>query len=123
MLLRFEGEWKTQRSPRRRTNGIAYLVAPSPRKPLDSTLEISWVLRDVSETGAFVESEAPIPVGTALELALEIESAQTRVVAEVVRIQEPDWARPGGVGLTFRDLESATRLHLANYVALRTPAL
>jgi len=123
MLQRFEGDWQTQRSPRRRSNSTAYLVAPSPRKPLDSSLEISWVLRDVSETGAFVESEAPIPVGTALELALEIEPQQARVLAEVVRIQEPDWVRPGGVGLTFRDLEAATRLHLANYVAQRTPTV
>jgi hypothetical protein len=42
---------------------------------------------------------------------------RVRVSGEVVRIQEPDWGQPGGVGLRFVEFGAGARMRLAEHVA------
>jgi CheY-like chemotaxis protein len=92
---------------------------------------LAWGIRNVSVSGAFLETKARIPVDTKLPLTLALGSARGRVVAEVVRIQEPSWRCVGGVGVVFREFGDGTAEMLADFVdqALRstdkltTPAL
>jgi CheY-like chemotaxis protein len=92
------------RGLRRRWCGRACLLEQARTDPRGGEgSQIFWYLRDVSSTGAFVETEAPLPLGSRLELSLDIDGQPVRVSAEVVRVQEPGWGRPGGVGVRFVD--------------------
>ena len=84
-------------NPRWRCSGKAQLVDDASQGPG----AVSWDVYNISEDGAFLETKGPIPIGTKLELMLEIEGGKARVQAFVVRIQEPSWFDVGGVGVTF----------------------
>ena len=102
-------ESNVARRVRRRTLGRAIRDDP--------IAESAWGIRDVSISGAFLETHAPIPVGSELELALVFGTAVIHVTARVVRVQEPAWGQVGGVGIEFTRLRGDSRQFLESYVA------
>lgn len=104
--------WNAARRVRRRSLGHAHLSDP---RRLDS--QLVWDIRDVSVTGAFLETTGPVPVGTELELALVFGPALARVRARVVRVQEPTWEDAGGVGVEFTEFYEGSRDLLEGYIA------
>ena len=121
-----ESEGSTQESARRvRSLGQALLVDPSNGEPIeDGVSHLAWDIRNVSLTGAFLETKAPLPVKTELHLALALGRATGRVKAEVVRVQEPSWRCVGGVGIAFREFGRGTKELLSDYIAgaIKVPA-
>jgi DNA-binding response OmpR family regulator len=106
------------RALRRRPGGRACLIG------LEGELELTgpddpqllWYTRDVSATGAFIETESPLPVGSKLDLALDIGDVRIRVTAEVVRVQEPGWGQGAGIGVSFVEFGDSAREALQGYV-------
>ncbi len=109
----------TRREPRRRLGGRANVL--DARAPDDSDQgalrQLVWYLRDVSASGAFLEADSPLPLGTRLELELELGGRVIAVSAEVVRNQEPSWRTGAGVGVRFVALGSETQARLSDWVA------
>jgi hypothetical protein len=122
-------------------NTIA-LVGPSPhtraRESVPQTLPGAWVARrrrqrslgsararpegeimqiaNISVTGALLESSGEVPVGTTLELDLQLDNdARIRATSRVVRIQSPEWGRTSGIGVEFTSLDAASRLALEEF--------
>lgn len=62
---------------------------------------IRWDISNLSRGGAFLETKGPLPLGTELDLLLEIGGSKGRVRARVMRMQEPSWLDLGGVGVEF----------------------
>lgn len=118
ILAQHRGDWSDRRRPRRRSDGKACVLdrgpANTPRQA--RPLQLAWFMRDVGETGAFLETESPIPIGTSLELELEIGQAKVRVSAKVVRVQEPAWGNPAGIGIHFFEFGADAQTQLAQYV-------
>jgi hypothetical protein len=79
--------------------------------------QVFWYIRDVGVTGAFLETESPIPVGMHMNLSLDVDTAKVLVTAKVVRVQEPSWGVSGGVGVHFVDYGADALTHLTRYVA------
>jgi hypothetical protein len=106
------------RAPRRRPGGRVCILGL--QNPIDSfetaSPQLVWYARDVSTTGAFLETESPLPVGSMLDLAIEIGNIRIRVKAEVVRVQAPSWGSGGGVGVRFVDYGDSSREVLDAYV-------
>jgi CheY-like chemotaxis protein len=115
VLRQHSGDWRPQRELRRRPGARASLVDPGAAPGAGG--EIFWYVRDLSASGAFLETESPIPPGTRLELALELGSERLAVSALVIRVQEPAWGRTPGVGIRFVELDPATRERIGAYVA------
>lgn len=111
--------WNAARPVRRRTLGNAYLIDPGTKADPRSEgfSHLAWEIRDVSITGAFLETNGPFPVGTRLDLALLFfGTVLVRVRAEVVRLQEPSWAHVGGVAVVFKDFDEGSKELLENYL-------
>ena len=72
-------------------------------------------LVDVSLTGAFVA--APLPMGSKIDLEFGMGDHIIRSSAVVVRLQEPSWLFPAGVGVAFDDMDDQSRLALMSVVA------
>ncbi len=102
-------ESNVARRVRRRTLGRAIRDDPM--------AESAWGIRDVSITGAFLETHAPIPVGSELELALVFGTAVIHVTARVVRVQEPACGQVGGVGIEFTRFRVESQHFLESYIA------
>jgi CheY-like chemotaxis protein len=120
VLRRGGGAWNDRRMPRRYGIGRACLLDEASyyeRADREDGTQLRWYYRNVSVSGAFVETDSPVPVGTRLDLAFELEVDRVRVSGEVVRIQEPDWGQPGGVGLRFVEFGAGARMRLAEHVA------
>ncbi len=100
------------RPTRRRSVGKA-LLRDSGREGIP---HFTWELRDLSVSGAFLESKGPVPVGTSLQLDLVLGPETIRVTAVVARVQEPSWAGPGGVGVHFEELDDAGRALIEQHV-------
>jgi CheY-like chemotaxis protein len=122
--------WKERTGPVRETArrvrslGRALLIDAADGEPReDDVCHLAWEIRNVSYTGAFLETRAPLPVGTRFRLALDLESARGQVDAEVVRVQEPSWRCAGGVGIAFRDFGAGTEKLLFDYIAGATKNL
>jgi DNA-binding response OmpR family regulator len=79
--------------------------------------QLLWYARDLSASGAFLETESPVPVGSRLDMTIEIGNIRVRVKAEVVRIQEPRWGRDGGVGIHFLEYGNSAQEALNAYIA------
>ena len=93
---------------RRRTLGRAIREDPSG--------EPGWGIRDLSTTGAFLETKARLEVGAEFDLSLIFGTAVVHVVARVVRIQEPSWQHVGGAGVQFIRLSKGTEAFLESYI-------
>ena len=122
--------WKESGGPTRETAcrvrslGQALLIDPSEvGKSRRGISHLTWGIRNLSVTGAFLETKAPLPISTDLYLALALGSARGDVPAEVVRVQEPAWRCVGGVGVVFREFGDGARELIVDYVAraMRTP--
>jgi len=97
---------------RRPSVGTALLIEPGSER--DASL--SFEIRDLSVSGAFLATHGPVPVGTELQLALRLGGESLDVKARVVRIQEPSWASEAGVGVRFDALPDAARRWLADRI-------
>jgi CheY-like chemotaxis protein len=78
--------------------------------------QLAWDVNDLSVSGAFLVTPAPLPVGTTLDLRVILGADAARVRAEVVRVQEPSWVHVGGVGVTFRSMEPTAYAKLERFV-------
>jgi DNA-binding response OmpR family regulator len=109
----------SQESARRvRSLGQALLIDPGDSASgRNGVSHLAWDIRNVSLTGAFLETKAPLPVNTEFHLALALGSATGRVRAEVVRVQEPSWRCVGGVGIVFNEFGNGTEQLLSDYIA------
>jgi CheY-like chemotaxis protein len=87
--------------PRWRCNGRATLIDPDSGHPGPLT----WDLYNISPRGAFLETKGPVPLGSEIDLLLELAGRKAPVRARVVRVQEPSWLEIGGVGVEFLDLD------------------
>jgi hypothetical protein len=101
-----------------RSLGQALLIDPGDAGASEKVVShLAWGIRNVSVTGAFLETKAPLPISTELHLALALGGARGGVRAEVVRVQEPSWRCVGGVGVAFREFGVGTRELISDYVA------
>jgi DNA-binding response OmpR family regulator len=118
-MKRHDGQWSGNRNVRRRSDGRACVLDRMPLEALEQQgyPQVFWYIRDVGMTGAFLETESPIPVGTQLNLSLDVDTARILVTAKVVRVQEPSWGASGGVGVQFVDYGLHARTELMRYVA------
>lgn len=109
----------TPRGRRRRPGGRALLLdgPASAEGAARWDSHLVWFVRDLSVSGAFLETEAPLPIGTHLELALELGREVVTVSAEVVRVQEPGWGRSAGTAVAFVDLSETARSRLESWVS------
>lgn len=67
---------------------------------------------NISRSGAFIRSDAPLPVGTrvALRFTLLMEEIETiEGVGEVVRVVHPGCAEPPGMGVVFVELTRTSK--------------
>jgi CheY-like chemotaxis protein len=114
-----ETEGATQETARRvRSLGRALLIDPNGRAAgQEGISHLAWDIRNVSLSGAFLETKGPLPISTELHLALALGSATGRVKAQVVRVQEPSWRCVGGVGIVFSGFGNGTERLLSDYIA------
>jgi len=116
-LWKESGDRTQETAPRVRSLGRALLIDPRDREAgRDGVSHLAWDIRNVSRSGAFLETKAPLPVRTEFHLALALGSATGHVRAEVVRVQEPSWRCVGGVGIAFRDFGNGTEQLLSDYI-------
>jgi CheY-like chemotaxis protein len=93
------------RSPRHRPMLRAVVLESEPagaapaRRP-----QLVWAVRDLSRSGAFLETAAPLPVGLRMEISLQLGALEVHATAEVVRNQAPSWEHPAGAGIRFLQL-------------------
>ena len=106
--------WNWSRPLRRRSLGKAFLKDPR----IDDANHLAWDIRDVSVSGALLETKGPLEVGSEVDLCLVFGAAMIHVEAEIVRVQEPTWARVGGVGVRFKDFYAGSRELLERYIHL-----
>jgi CheY-like chemotaxis protein len=105
-----KAEGKKAAAPRLRVSPLGQaLPLDSAGLPSDNGAWKSFTIRDMSMTGAFLETPGPLEVGTMLDLCIDFGGSRARVLARTVRMQEPDWGIPGGVGVSFREFESGSR--------------
>lgn len=111
------------RAPRRRPGGRVSLLAfeEGNGQPDDAEPQLLCYARDLSSTGAFLETEFPLPLGSKLALAIEIGHMRLRVGAQVVRVQEPRWGESTGIGVHFTDCSQLTRDAIHAYVSQGGP--
>ena len=107
------------RCMRRRSLGTAFRADPrrevAPRiKPF---WDLAWAVRDISASGAFLETHGPVPIGSIVDLTLVFGATMVHVTVEVVRIQEPGWGRAAGVGVSFIEFGGGAKQFLESYVA------
>jgi CheY-like chemotaxis protein len=119
ILRETEGKRTAAPRVRRRPLGRAYVTAPagSDEAAAPRRAENVWDIRDMSTTGAFLETHGPIEVGAVLDLCLDFGRSQARVHAQAVRVQLPDWGFVGGVGIAFRDFGTGSRERLVSHLA------
>ncbi len=78
---------------------------------------------DISVTGALLETNGEIPVGTRLDLDIELENGdRVEASARVVRVQHPGWQRSGGIGVAFDYVPRDQLERLRSYVEAETLA-
>jgi len=115
-LDRLVSDLPESQTTRRSKRGGPLIVA----NLLDGTGEkgklVTWKVRDLSATGAFIETQGPLSLGDVLELEISLQNRTIRATAVVVRIQEPNWMYPGGVGVEFQGLDDDARHSLDSVV-------
>jgi CheY-like chemotaxis protein len=101
-----------RRSQRSRLLGKAILRDPT----RDERPVVHWEVRDISRSGAFLETTAPVPGGTELDLVVILGRFRFTTKVTVVRAQSPSWASPGGVGVYFTDLSDEASAELDRFL-------
>lgn len=74
----------------------------------DADVGLCWEIADLSLGGAFLLTGAPVEIGRVLPLSLRVREASISVLAEVVRVQEPSWSAPGGIGVKLQPLDDSS---------------
>jgi|GEM_PF-1673056 len=109
-----KSEGKKAAAPRLRARPLGQAVPlDTSSLPFNGVAWKSFGIRDISTTGAFLETPGPLEVGTMLDLYIDFGGSRARVRARTVRTQQPDWGVAGGVGVAFREFESGSREILA----------
>jgi len=118
VLHQAEGRRVAAPRVRRRPLGRAYLVGSLADASATAvrTAPKSWDIRDMSTSGAFLETPGPIEVGTLLDLCIDFGDSRARVLARIARVQEPDWGLVAGVGITFREFDGGSRELLTSHL-------
>jgi hypothetical protein len=99
----------------RRCSSLGVAIPSGPKRELR--------IVNISVSGALLQTPGRLPIGQSLDLDLQLDNGTiVSVTASVVRIQEPDWERIGGVGVTFTSVAETARAVLEAYVAADRPA-
>jgi CheY-like chemotaxis protein len=72
---------------------------------------------NLSASGALLLTHAPLPVGSSFDLELRLGRDTIRLLAEVVRVQEPAWGVLPGVAVAFPRIPEAARQRIERFVA------
>jgi CheY-like chemotaxis protein len=102
-------EGKRSAAPRVRAQPLGQAVIMNRESTPDAGVWRAFDIRDMSTTGAFLETPGPLEVGTDLDLCIDVGGSRARVVARTVRVQAPDWGVVGGIGVAFNEFESGSR--------------
>jgi CheY-like chemotaxis protein len=78
-------------------------------------------IHDLSLTGAYIATEGPVPTCAEIEVQLRVGDRQVVLRAQVVRVENPSWLRPGGVALAFQDVNARKRAQLEDVIARLDP--
>jgi CheY-like chemotaxis protein len=118
-VLRQAGhDWDPMRPGRRRSNGVARVLdTKATVEEREGVSQMEWEIGNLSATGAFLETPGPVPLGTQLNLILQLGASEVQVQARVVRVQDPGWYQPGGVGIEFEALRPGARQALERYLS------
>jgi len=73
-------------------------------------------VRDVSETGLYLETALPLPKGTRVMLTPLDSDELFEAHGKVVRVEEYDGGNPGGMGIEFVDLTDAERKNVVSMI-------
>jgi CheY-like chemotaxis protein len=111
-LRRADGKQAAAPRVRSRPLGQAVLMNGDGSPSRDATWK-SLEIRDMSTSGAFLETPGPLEIGIELDMFIDVGGSRARVVARTIRVQEPGWGVAGGVGVAFREFESGSREILA----------
>jgi hypothetical protein len=76
----------------------------------------AWSIRDLSATGAFLETKEPLEIGAQFDLSLIIGTAIIQVMARVVRTQEASARSVCGAGIEFMRLSDGAKTFLESYI-------
>ena len=99
----------------RRCSSLGVAIPFGPRRQLR--------IVNISVSGALLQTPGRLPIGQSLDLDLQLDNGTVvSVTASVVRVQEPDWERIGGVGVKFTSVADTSRAVLEVYVATDRPA-
>ncbi len=109
----WSGEVELRKATRRNYRTSVFVFHP------DGTPLVSARLRNISESGAFIES--PLPIGQEVDLEIARDDAWIRVRALVVRLQKPSWLHPAGVGVAFQEPSAECRELLDGLIASLEP--
>lgn len=101
-------EEQKERLPRWRCGGKAIVADPEAGGQI-----LTWDIYNISREGAFLESKAPMEVGTEIDLVLLIGGREGSARARVVRVQEPSWIDVAGIGVEFTALSPQAERLLA----------
>ena len=96
---------KVPRSDRKSLETCVFVIDSKDR----SRHLISWKLRDVSLTGAFIETRCPVDPGTTFDIAISLDDQHIYSTVEVIRVQSPSWESPGGIGVKFIEMDSYSK--------------
>jgi CheY-like chemotaxis protein len=118
-VLRQAGHgWDPMRPGRRRSNGLARVLdTKTTVEGREGVSQMEWEIGNLSASGAFLETPGPVPSGTQLNLILQLGANEVPVRARVVRVQDPGWYQPGGVGIEFEALAPGAREALDRYLS------
>lgn len=106
------GEPFPGRAPRKYCENSVYVVEEeSGSLPL-----IGWQLKNISESGAFIETRGPVEPDTELHLLIEAGGDQLRATVSVVRVQEPSWNVAGGIGVQFSTMDKSSCSRLRQWI-------
>ena len=94
---------------RRRLSGpLGYASAVDSRgRPM-----LRWIVENVSPSGLFLRTTAPLRIGELLLLDLDLVGVRFRVSARVMRSQSPSWLTAGGIGVEYADLSPELQVQL-----------
>ena len=113
---------------------LVFPVSPSRRSPRarplrallcdpehDNAAVVACDVHDLSAEGALLLTHAPLAEGRSLVLELCVGDDRHRLAASVVRVQEPSWGAPAGVGVAFEGLSASQRRSLERLVVRPPP--
>jgi hypothetical protein len=99
---------RVERPIRRRTLGRAIREDPNE--------EFSWSIRDLSTSGAFLETVVPLELDSEFDLSLIFGNAVIHVTAKVARIQQSSEQHVGGAAVEFTRLSAGAKAFLESYI-------